>query len=86
MTSLLRVIQQRHSERGPFDPNRPIEGLHLKMILEAARWAPTPHNMQNFEILVVDDPKRLAPLKKFRSDASAASLRESYAQLSFSEE
>jgi nitroreductase len=56
------------------------------MILEAARWAPTPHNMQNFEILVVDDPKRLAPLKKFRSDASEAFLRESYAQLSFSEE
>lgn len=86
MTSLLRVVQQRHSERGPFDANRPIEGSHLKMILEAARWAPTPHNMQNFEILVVDDPKRLVPLTELRSDASESFLRESYAQLSFSEE
>jgi nitroreductase len=85
MTSLLRLIQQRHSERGPFDPNRSIEESHLKMILEAARWAPTPHNMQNFEILVVDDPKRLETLKELRSDASEAFLRESYAQLSFSE-
>lgn len=85
MTSLLRVIQQRHSARGPFDPDRTIDGDHLKMVLEAARWAPTPHNMQNFEILVVDDPKQLEILKTFRSDASEAFLRESYAQLSFSE-
>lgn len=84
MTSLLELVQQRHSERGPFDPKRMIEASHLKMILEAARWTPTPHNMQNFEILVIDDPKCLETVQKLRSDASEAFLRESYAQLSFS--
>lgn len=86
MTSLLQIIQRRHTERGPFDSSRPIEGPHLTMILEAARWAPTPHNMQNFEILVVDEAKQLEILKNLRSDASEAFLQESYAQLSFSEQ
>lgn len=86
MTSLLELVQQRHSERGPFDSKRAIEPAHLRMILEAARWTPTPHNMQNFEILVIDDPKRLEAVQKLRSDASEAFLRESYAQLSFTGE
>jgi nitroreductase len=86
MPNLLRIIQQRHSERGPFDPDEPISGQQLGLILEAARWAPTPHNMQNFEILVVDDKEKLNTIQKFQSDASETFLRESYAQLSFSEE
>lgn len=56
------------------------------MILEAARWDPTPHNMQNFDVLVVDDPHRLQAVEKLRSDASEAFLRESYAHLSFSKD
>lgn len=86
MPNLLRIIQQRHSEPGPFDPDGPISGQQLGLILEAARWAPTPHNMQNFEILVVDDKEKLNTIQKFQSDASETFLRESYAQLSFSEE
>ena len=86
MRDILKIIQERHSERGAFDPGRPVSGKQLKSILEAARWAPTPHNMQNFEIFIVDDKDRLKAIEKLRSDASEAFLRENYAQLSFSED
>jgi nitroreductase len=86
MPDLLKVMQARHSERGSFDSSRPVPRQHLELILESARWAPTPHNMQNFEILVVDDQDRLSAIQKFRSDATEAFLRENYAQLSFSEQ
>jgi nitroreductase len=55
-------------------------------ILEAARWAPTAHNMQNFEIIVVDDKTQLEKLGKIKSRISEDFLRENYQQLSFSEE
>ena len=59
---------------------------HLKQILEAARWTPTAHNMQNFEIVVVDDRKLLDAIANIRGETSEAFVRENYEQLSFSEE
>ena len=56
---ILDLIQQRQSARVLFDPERPILDDHLRRILEGARWAPTAHNMQNFEIVVVDDRRIL---------------------------
>ena len=55
MTDILKLIQQRQSTRVPYDPNRPVAKDDLRQIIEAARWAPTAHNMQNFGIIVVDD-------------------------------
>jgi len=34
---------------------------YLQRIVEAARQAPTLHNMQNCEIVVIDDPGRRVP-------------------------
>ena len=51
---ILNLIENRHSSRWPFTDKK-IKDDDLKQILEAARWAPTAHNMQNFEILVIDD-------------------------------
>jgi len=48
MHALLETLRQRHSSRG-------IAEEDLRQVLQAARWAPTAHNMQNFEIIVVDD-------------------------------
>jgi nitroreductase len=56
------------------------------MILEAARWSPTAHNVQNFEIVVIDDPKLLEEIGEIQSPVSATFIRENYDQLSFSEE
>ncbi len=81
-----RLIQERHSSRVPFDPDRRIPEDHLRQILEGARWAPTAHNMQNFEILVVDDPRLLDAISEIPAETSLAFVEENYAQLSFSEE
>ncbi len=58
MSEILETILRRESVRVPYNP-QPIPRKELEEILEAARWAPTAHNMQNFEIVVVDDPKLL---------------------------
>lgn len=84
MSEILKVIEQRHSSRVPFDPNRPIPKEHLKQILEAARWTPTAHNMQNYEVVVVDDPEVLQEMAQVKSRISEEFLRENIAQLSFS--
>jgi nitroreductase len=86
MSDILRLIEQRRSMRTPFDPNRPVAGEDLRQIIEAGRWAPTPHNMQNFEIVVVDDKEVLEEIGNIKSRVSEAFIRENYQQLSFSEQ
>ncbi len=82
---ILSLIQQRQSARVAFDPERPIPPAHLERILEAARWTPTAHNMQNFEIVVVDDRALLEKIANIHSEISEAFVQENYQQLSFSE-
>jgi nitroreductase len=86
MQDILKIIQERHSARIPFDPERPISRQDLRQILEAGRWAPTAHNMQNFEIIVVDDKKILEEIGNIKSTISDVFIQENYQQLSFSEE
>jgi len=86
MSRILRIIQERHSFRVPFDRERPVARRDLKKILEAARWTPTAHNMQNFEILVIDSKELLRKLGNIKSQITAEFIRENFQQLSFSEE
>jgi len=86
MTDILKLMQQRQSTRVAYDPNRLVAKEDLRQIIEAARWAPTAHNMQNFEIVVVDDKKVLEKIGNIKSQVSEAFIRENYQQLSFSEE
>jgi nitroreductase len=86
MQDILKLMQERHSARAPFDPQRPVATQDLRQILEAARWSPSAHNMQNFEIIVVDDAKLLETLGKIESHISEEFIQENYQQLSFSEE
>jgi nitroreductase len=80
------VIRSRHSERSAYDPGRRPPDADLDAIIDSARWAPTAHNMQNFEIIIVDDPAVLAEIGQVHGGASAEFIRENYAQLSFSED
>ncbi len=84
MNDVLKIIQERQSTRASFDPHQPVNRDDLKQIIEAARWAPTPHNMQNFEIIVVDDRELLRRIGSIRSRVSESFVRENYRQLSFS--
>jgi nitroreductase len=86
MPELLELIRRRGSLRTPFDLERPVAKEQLADILEAARWSPTAHNMQNFEIVVVDDRKTLKAIGSLERPISEAFIRENYQQLSFSEE
>jgi len=83
---LLQLIQERKSTRTAFDENRSIDPDILHTLLEAATWAPTAHNMQNFEIIVVDDKSVLTKLSELKSSVSPVFLQENYPQLSFSED
>jgi nitroreductase len=86
MNEVLKVIKERQSSRVPYDPDRPISKENLREILEAARWAPTGHNMQNFGIIVIDDKAMLEKIGNTKSRVLEEFLRDNYEQLSFSEE
>jgi len=82
---LLKVIKQRKSSRVPFNANRPVSAAAIENILEAATWGPTAHNMQNFEIVVVNNKSVLKKLSEIKSPVSPVFVKENYKQLSFSE-
>ena len=84
--AIQRVVESRHSSRVPFDPGWRVTEYELARILDAARWAPTAHNMQNFRLVVVDAPDVLAELGRIRSEVSPQFIVENYAQLSWSPE
>ena len=86
MNEIHQIIQDRQSARVPFDPNRKVSRDDLKEILDAGRWAPTAHNMQNFSLVVVDDREVLEIIGNVKSRISEVFLRENYEQLSFSKE
>jgi nitroreductase len=83
---LLELIKKRHSARDAFDPDKKVAKNDLKKILESATWAPTAHNMQNFNILVIDDKGLLEKIENIKTKASADFIRENFNQLSFSTE
>lgn len=76
MDDLLELIKTRQSARGPFDIEKSISREDLNKILEAGSWAPTPHNMQNFEIVVVDDKKLLEEIGNIKFTLPRTSLEE----------
>ena len=84
-SDLLRVISERRSARTQFDPGRSVPEGAIASIIEAARWAPTPHNMQNFELVFVDDAATLKRLGRVRSRISKDFILENFRQLSFTE-
>lgn len=49
---VFEVITTRRSHRGEFR-DTPIEEVDLEKIIEAARWAPSPFNVQPWELLII---------------------------------
>jgi len=86
MDNLLKIIQERHSTRALFDSHRQVPESEIKKIIEAGRWAPTAHNMQNFEIIIIDDKKVLEQVGNIITCPSPDFIRENYEQLSMTEE
>jgi len=86
MHEILNVIRKRQSTRAPFNSEHPVKEEDLRQILEAGRWAPTAHNMQNFQLIIVDDRKTLDAIERIETVVSETFIRENLQQLSFSEE
>ena len=86
MKDLLRLMKERHSSRVFFDPNHLVLKEDLLTILEAGRWAPTAHNMQNFEVVIVDNKVLIHRIANIKVPVSLTFIRENYKQMSFSEE
>jgi nitroreductase len=86
MDELLKIMQERHSTRALFDSQKQVPESDVKQIIEAGRWAPTAHNMQNFEIIVIDDKKVLEQIGNIKTYPSPDFIRENYEQLSMTEE
>ena len=62
MSDTLKLIQERYSSRVPFDRERLVAKEDLRQILEAARWTPSAHNMQEPQRSERAGRKPLAPL------------------------
>ena len=86
MSDLLKLIEERCSARIPFDRSRPVAQADVLQVLEAARWSPTAHNMQNFDVVIIDDQELLETIGTIEVQLSEAFLREHLELLSSSEE
>ncbi len=55
------AMTQRRSHRGTFQ-KRAIEADDLDKLIEAARWAPSPFNVQPWELVLIQEPEGKAAL------------------------
>ena len=58
------LVKFRRSSRWTFSTKKQIPDEDLNKILEAARWAPTPHNRQPYEIIVVKNKEIMKELSE----------------------
>ena len=62
------AIKHRRSYRDEFQ-NRPLEADDLNQLIEAARWAPSPFNVQPWELLIIQEPDGKAALAEVTETA-----------------
>ena len=59
--NVLDAITQRRSHRGTFQ-ERAIDAADLEKLIEAARWAPSPFNVQPWELVIIQEMEGKAAL------------------------
>ena len=62
------AIRHRRSYRDEFQ-NRPLDTDDLNQLIEAARWAPSPFNVQPWELLIIQEPEGKAALAEVTETA-----------------
>lgn len=65
---VFEVITNRRSHRGEFIDS-PIEEVDLEKIIEAARWAPSPFNVQPWELLIIQEEQSKIQLADLTEEA-----------------
>jgi len=69
------AITQRRSYRGAFQ-NRPIDAADLNQLIEAARWAPSPFNVQPWELLIIQETDGKSVLADVTEQAIVAQFKD----------
>ncbi|MGD0661751.1 MAG: nitroreductase family protein [Syntrophorhabdales bacterium] len=69
----IEFIRERRSHRAFLDKKIPKE--HLKKLIDTVRYAPTGHNDQTVEIIIVENPERRKKLSNLAVDFMAGSLK-----------
>lgn len=62
------AITQRRSHRGDFQ-QRAIDAADIGALMEAARWAPSPFNVQPWDLLIIREPEAKARLAELTETA-----------------
>jgi nitroreductase len=75
----IEFIRERRSHRAFLDKKIPKE--HLKKLIDTVRYAPTGHNDQTVEIVIVENPERRKKLSNLAVDFMAGSLKENEKKL-----
>ncbi|GIX07636.1 MAG: nitroreductase [Candidatus Poribacteria bacterium] len=73
-TTLIELIRRRRSTRTDFLPD-PISSEDRDYLVEAARWAPSPFNVQPWELLFVEDSQLKADLGRLTRQATVEQLK-----------
>ncbi|MBM3213467.1 nitroreductase family protein [Candidatus Poribacteria bacterium] len=71
---LLDLIRRRRSQRVEFR-DEPIASEHVAVLVEAARWAPSPFNTQPWELVFLDAPEPKAALGRLARKAIVEQLK-----------
>jgi nitroreductase/NAD-dependent dihydropyrimidine dehydrogenase PreA subunit len=75
----IQLIRERRSHRAFLDKKIPKE--HLRKLIDTVRYAPTGHNDQTVEIILVENPERRKKLSDLAVDFEAGALKENEKKL-----
>ena len=73
--NIFDAITQRRSHRGTFQ-NRAIDAADLEKLIEAARWTPSPFNVQPWELVLIQESKGKAALADVTERAIVAQFKD----------
>ena len=69
----MEAVLRRRTYRGQFT-HKPISRKDLDVIIEAARWSPSPFNTQPWEILIVTEQQSKDALAKLMLKSMASQM------------
>ena len=73
MMEFIEAVLKRRTNRDPF-VNKPISQEDINIIIESARWAPSPFNIQPWEIIIVTKQESKDELAKLVQKSMSAQM------------
>ena len=73
--NIFDAITQRRSYRGEFQ-SRPIDETDLNRLIEAARWTPSPFNVQPWELIIIQESEGKNVLAEITEQAIVAQFKD----------